>query len=68
MISNRITPMNILIIDDQAIVRRTLHRYIEDRGDTAYMAENGHAGLAIANLESRPHQMELLTSSISRRA
>ena len=39
--------MDILIIDDQAIVRRTLHRYIENRGDTPYMAENGHAGLAI---------------------
>ena len=52
--------MNILIIDDQAIVRRTLHRYIENRGDTPYMAENGHAGLAII----QKHPIDLVITDV----
>ena len=60
MSRDRITPMNILIIDDQAIVRRTLQRYIEHRGDTAYMAENGHTGLAIV----QEHPIDLVITDV----
>jgi signal transduction histidine kinase/CheY-like chemotaxis protein len=39
--------MNILIIDDEDIVRRTLQRFIEHRGDSALVANGGNAGLEI---------------------
>ena len=44
--------MDILIIDDEEIVRRTLQRYIEHRGDTPYLAENGRTGLEL--LQEQP--------------
>ena len=44
--------MRILIIDDEEIVRRTLQRYIEHRGDTPYLAEHGRAGLEL--LQKQP--------------
>lgn len=36
--------MDILIIDDEEIVRRTLQRYVEHRGDTPFLAANGRCG------------------------
>ena len=44
--------MDILIIDDEEIVRRTLQRYIEHRGDTPYLAENGRVGLKLLQEQS----------------
>lgn len=44
--------MDILIIDDEEIVRHTLQRYIEHRGDTPYLAENGRTGLEL--LQEQP--------------
>lgn len=52
--------MRILIIDDQEIVRRTLQRYIEQRGDTAYLAEHGRAGFEL--LEKQP--IDLILSDV----
>ncbi len=43
--------MNILIIDDEDIVRRTLERYIEYRGDTPLLAAGGRTGLKMLEEE-----------------
>ena len=39
--------MDILIIDDEEIVRRTLQHYVEHRGDTPFLAANGRCGLEL---------------------
>ncbi|MDP6698456.1 MAG: response regulator [Candidatus Latescibacteria bacterium] len=44
--------MDILIIDDEEIVRRTLQRYVEHRGDTPFLAANGRCGIELLQRQS----------------
>lgn len=52
--------MNILIIDDEDIVRRTLQRFIEYRGDVALVANGGTEGLEILTT----HPVDLVITDV----
>ena len=51
--------MDILIIDDEEIVRRTLQHYVEHRGDTPFLAANGRYGLELLQRHPMPKSPSL---------
>jgi C4-dicarboxylate-specific signal transduction histidine kinase len=55
--------MNILIIDDEDIVRRTLQRFIEYRGDSALVANGGLEGLEML----RENRIDLVITDVRMR-
>jgi two-component system, chemotaxis family, chemotaxis protein CheY len=44
--------MKILLIDDEALVRRTVGRILHRAGHAVVMAENGHDGVALLQTEN----------------